>query len=105
MALRLLDTGTESSLRICIENPCRDVRPLTVGHDDNVFLNGKAHQAIQQEIAKFKVLPDNVYSYQKGKGCADATIVDQIVNIMFKGYKDIRFPYSFIHSYEFSHQM
>ena len=78
MALRLLDTGTESSLRICIGNPCRDVRPLTVGHDDNVFLNGKAHQAIQQEIAKFKVLPDNVYSYQKGKGCADATIVDRI---------------------------
>lgn len=79
MALRLLDTGTESSLRICIGNPCRDVRPLTVGHDDNVFLNKIAQQAIQQEIAKFKVLPDDVYSYQKGKGCSDATINDRIV--------------------------
>jgi hypothetical protein len=44
------------------------VRPLTVGHDDNVFLNGMAQQAIQREIARLKVLPHNVYSYQKGKG-------------------------------------
>ena len=40
MTLRLLDLGTECSLRICIGKPCGGVRPLTVGHDDNVFLNG-----------------------------------------------------------------
>ena len=51
MALRLLDLGTESSLRICIGKPCGGVCPLTVGHDDSVFLNGLAQQAIQQEIA------------------------------------------------------
>jgi len=79
MALRLLDTGTECSLRICIGKPCGGVRPLTVGHDDNVFLNGLAQQAIQQELARLHILPDNICSYQKGKGCADATIVDGIV--------------------------
>jgi hypothetical protein len=40
MTLRLLDLGTECSLKICIGKPCGGVRPLTVGHDDNVFLNG-----------------------------------------------------------------
>jgi hypothetical protein len=50
------------------------------GHDDNVFLNGLAQQAIQKEIVRLKLLPDNICSYQRGKGCADATIVDQIVN-------------------------
>jgi hypothetical protein len=55
------------------------VHPLMVGHDDNVFLNGIAQQAIQQEIAKVKILPDKVYSYQKGKGCSDATIIDSVV--------------------------
>jgi hypothetical protein len=55
------------------------VRPLTVGHDDNVFLNGIAQQAIQKEIARTKILPENVCSYQKGKGCNDATIIDSIV--------------------------
>jgi hypothetical protein len=55
MTLRLLDTGTECSMRICIGKPCGGVRPLTVGHDDNVFLNGIAQQAIQQEIARLKV--------------------------------------------------
>jgi len=79
MTLRLLDTGTECSMRKCIRKPCGGVRPLTVGHDDNVFLNGIAQQVIQREIARLKVLPHNVYSYQKGKGCADATIVDCIV--------------------------
>jgi len=69
----------ESSLRICIGKPCGGVRPLTVGHDDNVFLNGIAQQALQKEIARAKVLPENIYSYQKGKGCTDATIVDGIV--------------------------
>jgi len=48
MALRLLDLNTENSLRICIGKPCGGVRPLTVGHDDNVFLNGLAQQAIQR---------------------------------------------------------
>ena len=28
---------------------------------------------------RLKVLPQNVCSYQKGKGCADATIIDNIV--------------------------
>jgi hypothetical protein len=78
MALRLLDTGTECSLCICIGKPCGGVRPLTVGHDDNIFLNGVAQQAIQQEIAKNGVLPENVYSYQKGKGCTNATLIDSI---------------------------
>jgi hypothetical protein len=77
--LRLLDTGRKCSLQICIGKPCGGVRPLTVGHHDNVFLNGLAQQAIQQEIAGLNILPDNVCSYQKGKGCADATIVDGIV--------------------------
>ena len=75
----LLDMGTTSSLRICIGKPCGGIRPLTVGHDDNVFLNGIAQQAIQQEIARLNVLPENVCSYQKGKGCADATIVNCVV--------------------------
>jgi hypothetical protein len=79
LTLRLLDVGTESSLRICIGKPCGGVRPLTMGHNDNVFLNGIAQQALQREIAKAKILPENIYSYQKGKGCADATIVDGIV--------------------------
>jgi hypothetical protein len=75
MTLRLLDTGTECSLRIFIGKPCGGVRPLTVGHDDNVFLNGLAQQAIQEEISRLNVLPPNIVSYQKGKGCADATII------------------------------
>jgi len=75
LARRILDVGTENSLRICIGKPCSGVRPLTVGHDDNVFLNGLAQQAIQEEFAQLKVLPENVCSYQKGKGCSDATIV------------------------------
>jgi hypothetical protein len=79
LTLRLLDIGTECSLRICIGKPCGGVRPLTVSHDDNVFLNGLAQQAIQREIARLKILPQNIVSYQKGKGCADATIVDNIV--------------------------
>jgi hypothetical protein len=76
MTLRLLDIGTESSLHVCIGKPCEGVCPLTVGHDDNVFLNGLAQQAIQQEIDRNKLLPDNVCSYQQGKDCADATILD-----------------------------
>jgi hypothetical protein len=75
LALRLLDMGTENSLRICIGKPCGGVRPLTVGHDNNVFLNGIAQQAIQVEIANLKILPENLCSYQRGKGCSDATIV------------------------------
>ena len=79
MALRLLDLGTECSLRICIGKPCGGVRPLTVGHDDNVFLNGLAQQAIQKEIARIGLLPETVCSYQKGKGCGDATIPDCVI--------------------------
>ena len=75
----MLDIGTECSLRICIGKPCGGVRPLTVGHDDNVFLNGLAQQAIQKEIAGRDILPETLCSYQKGKGCADATIVDGII--------------------------
>jgi hypothetical protein len=79
MALRLLDIGTECSLRICIGKPCGGVRPLTVGHDDNVFLNGLAQQAIQKEIARTGLLPATLCSYQKGKGCGDATIIDSVI--------------------------
>jgi hypothetical protein len=50
-----------------------------VSHDDNVFLNGLAQQEIQQEIAWLKILPEKLCSYQKGKGCGDATIVDTVV--------------------------
>jgi len=71
--------GTENSLRICIGKPCGGIRPLTVGHDDNVYLNGLAQQAIQQELARNKVLPESLHSYQKGKGCNDATIVDTVL--------------------------
>jgi hypothetical protein len=78
-ALRLLDIGTESSLPICIRKPCGGIRPLTVSHDNNVFLNGLAKQAIQREIARLKILPENLCLYQKGKGCSDATIVDTVV--------------------------
>jgi hypothetical protein len=42
-------------------------------------LNGLAQQAIQKEIAHIKLLPDNLCSYQHGKDCSDATIVDTIV--------------------------
>lgn len=79
MALRLLDIGTECSLRICIGKPCGGVRPLTVGHDDNVFLNGIAQQAIQKEIARIGMMPETLCSYQKGKGCGDATIIDSVI--------------------------
>jgi len=79
LALRLLDIGTECSLRICIGKPCGGVRPLTVSHDDNIFLNGLAQQAIQQEIAWLNILPENLCSYQKGKGFGDATIVDTVI--------------------------
>jgi len=79
MALRLLDLGTECSLRICIGKPCGGIRPLTIGNDDNVYLNGLTQQAIQKEIAKLKVLPDNLCFYQRWKGCNDTTIVDCVV--------------------------
>ena len=55
------------------------VPPLTVGHDDNVFLNGFAQQALQKEIARLQLLPETLCSYQRGKGCSDATIVDGVV--------------------------
>eukprot|EP00590_Aulacoseira_subarctica_P005294 CAMPEP_0172416722 /NCGR_PEP_ID=MMETSP1064-20121228/3216_1 /TAXON_ID=202472 /ORGANISM="Aulacoseira subarctica , Strain CCAP 1002/5" /LENGTH=1681 /DNA_ID=CAMNT_0013154579 /DNA_START=343 /DNA_END=5384 /DNA_ORIENTATION=- len=79
MALRLLDLGTECSLRICIGKPCGGVRPLTVSHDDNVYLNGFAQQVLQKEIARLQILPENLCSYQRGKGCNNATIVDGVV--------------------------
>jgi hypothetical protein len=79
MALRLLDIGTESTLHICIGKPCEGIRPLTVGHDDNVFFNGLTQQAIQKEMARLKLLPENLHSYQKVNGCGDATIIDNIV--------------------------
>jgi hypothetical protein len=50
LALRLLDIGTESSLHICIGKPCGGVRPLTVGHVNNVFLNGLAQQATSNKL-------------------------------------------------------
>jgi len=75
----LLDLGTECSLRICIAKLSGGVRPITVGHDDNVFLNGLAQQAIQKEIARLKILPENLCSYQTGIGCGDATIIDCVV--------------------------
>jgi hypothetical protein len=71
--------GTKCSLQICIANPCGGIQPLTVGHGDNVFLNGLAQQALQKEIARLKILPENLCSYQNGKGCGDATIVDSVV--------------------------
>jgi hypothetical protein len=40
--LHLLDFYTEQSLRICIPKPFGGVRPLTVSHDDNAYLNGSA---------------------------------------------------------------
>jgi hypothetical protein len=46
---------------MCIGKPCGGVIPLTVGHDDNIFLNGLAQQAIQKEISRLKVLPENFY--------------------------------------------
>jgi hypothetical protein len=79
MALRLLDLGTQSSLRICIGKPCGGVHPLTVGHKDNMFLNGLAPQAIQKEFSQSKLFPESLCSYQRGKGCSDATIIDTIV--------------------------
>jgi len=79
LIIQLLDLGTEFSLRICIAKPCGGVHPLTVGHDNNVFLNGLAQQAIQKEIALLKVLLENLCSYQKGKGCEDAAIIDYVV--------------------------
>jgi hypothetical protein len=42
-------------------------------------LNGFAQQALQKEIARLQVLPEKICSYQLGKGCSDATIVDGIV--------------------------
>jgi hypothetical protein len=79
MTLRLLDIGTESSLRICIGKPCGGIRPIMVGHDDNAFLNSIAQQATQKEIARLELLPENLCSYQKSKRCGDAVIVNCIV--------------------------
>jgi len=50
-----------------------------MGHDDNVFLNGLAQQAIQKEIVRLKILPEYLCSYQRGKGCSDVTIVDCVI--------------------------
>jgi hypothetical protein len=94
MALRLLDIGTESSLRRCIGKPCGGVRPLIVGHDNNVFSNGLAQQAIQKEIAHIKLLPENLCSYQRGKGCGDATIIGpQGTSIGRRSPRVSRIPY------------
>lgn len=79
LPFHLLDIGKECSLRICISKLYGGVRPLTVGHDNNVFLNGLAQQGLQKEIARLGILPGNLCSHQKGKGCNDATIVDCIV--------------------------
>jgi hypothetical protein len=57
MTLRLLDFGTEFSIRICIGKPCAGVRPLTLGHDGNLFLTSLTQQAIQKEIARQKNPP------------------------------------------------
>jgi hypothetical protein len=62
-----------------LENLVGGVRPLSVGHDDNVFLNGLAQQAIQKEFSWNKLFPESLCSYQRGKGCSDATIIDTIV--------------------------
>jgi hypothetical protein len=78
VTLCLLDMGTKCSLCICIGKPCGVICPLTEGHDDNVFLNGLTQQAIQKDIAHLQMLPENLCSYQLGKGCSDATIVDGI---------------------------
>lgn len=53
------------SLRNCIRKPVLSQS----GHDDNVFLNSLAQQAIQEEIARLNIMPENVCSYQKGNGC------------------------------------
>ena len=79
LTLRLLDFNTEQSLRICIPKPCGGVRPLTVSHDDNVYLNGFAQRALQHLLSQHNVLPPNLCSYQKGKGCSNATLIDNIV--------------------------
>jgi hypothetical protein len=50
-----------------------------VGHEDNIFLNGLAQQAIQKEMARNNILPESLCSYQKGKACSDATIVDTVL--------------------------
>ena len=77
--MHLLDFNTEQSLRICIPKPCGGVRPLTVSHDDNVYLNGFAQRALQHLLSQHNVLPPNLCSYQKGKGCSNATLIDNIV--------------------------
>jgi hypothetical protein len=38
-----------------------------------------AQQAIQKEIARIKLLPENLCSYLKGKGCGVATIIDNVI--------------------------
>jgi hypothetical protein len=44
-----------------------------------MFLNGFAQQALQKEITGLQMLPENLCSYQRGKGCSDVTIVEGMV--------------------------
>jgi hypothetical protein len=62
-----------------------------VGHDDNVFLNGLAQQAIQKEIARLGIMPETLCSYQKGKGCSDATILDSVIKEIALQYNKFYF--------------
>jgi hypothetical protein len=50
----------QMTMRLCIGKPCGIVHPLIVGHDDNVYLNGLAQKAIQREIARVNLLPENL---------------------------------------------
>jgi len=79
LTLRLIDEFTERAYRICIPKPDGGVRPLTVAHDDNCFLNANIQKSFQRSMREKKIINENIFSFQKGKSCADATIIDCII--------------------------
>jgi hypothetical protein len=45
-----------------------------------MFFSRESHnESTQKEIARLKILPENLCSYQRGKGCGDATIINCVV--------------------------
>jgi hypothetical protein len=48
-------------------------------YNDSVYLNGFAQRSLHCLLSQHNVLPPNLCSYQKGKGCSNATLIDSIV--------------------------
>jgi len=86
LSLRIIDRETERSLRVCIPKADEGVRPITVAHDDNCFMNMLVQKAFQSQVDKR--LPRYLSSFRKGRGCQDATLVDGVVRELALQYGD-----------------